>query len=189
MWGFSLWLILLWFGTLRSWPFVLLWFAATATLWPAALLRAFRLLCIGYITRGFGSTGASGFFLLFLIVVLLQVFQRYLAHIVHKAHVCGLYAAAGIACFQFHRTQLIGFFAFLVHNKDLLYAIDGERVLLIVAVVTIPHQVFEDVFFLQMRYAVGRIERFGTVGEDGEGIHVSVQLVVEATFEPAALTR
>lgn len=136
--------------------------------------------------------------LLFLVVLLLLLFfillltfmgrfferaEAYLAYYICKAQVCFF----RFANHHFHGFELFRFYALLVQLADLFYTGDGERVLFVTTVVAIPHQVLEDIPFLQGGNAPGSFDGIGVFGEVFQRIQVSVKLVVEAAFEAAAL--
>ncbi len=88
--------------------------------------------------------------------------------------------------------QALRLFAALVHGQDLLDLVDGEGIELAAHVVRLDgvvHQPFEDVGLDEGGLAGGEPERVGLLGEVLEGLHVGVQLVVEAALEAAALAR
>jgi len=169
------------FGILRPWllrfPLLL---AATLALLLRPVASATLLLA-----RTLIATGVAG--LLFLPVVLFQRLQCYLAHVIHIAHI-NLGVAGLIELFlQLNRLQVFYLLALLVEALNFLHAHNRERVLLIVIGEAIPHQVLEDVALLQVCNAFHCFQRIGMIREYGKGVHISIQLIIEAALQPAAL--
>lgn len=141
----------LWLGSFR----LLLWLLPFLWLLAFGLLRSLlRLLAT--------ALGAAAAALLFL--VLFQCAQRYLAHIVHIAHV-GHLAGFALPRLQLHRVQLFGFLSLAVQRLYLAHTLYTQWVLLVVIAIAVPHQVFENILLLQVRYPLHRLQVLSMIGE------------------------
>lgn len=167
---------------LRTLTLLLLAAFALRALTLALLLLAFAAL---YFLLGFLTTLATFAFALFLLAFL-QVLEGDLAHVVHEAHV-GFYAGLGVAGLDLYRMQLVGLLTCLVELLYFLYPGNRKRVLLVIVGIAVPHETLEDIALLQVGYAFNCFEVLSAIREDGEGIHISIQLVIKAALKPATL--
>src|SRR5207302_1730420 len=81
------------------------------------------------------------------------------------------------------------FLAGFVDRLYLLHPFNSQRILLVVIRIAVPHQVFEDVPFLQMGYSLNGLQVLYMIGEYRQSVHIGIQFVVEAALKPAALAR
>ena len=88
----------------------------------------------------------------------------------------------------FYRVQRLRRHILEIHLANLPHPFDGQRILLVAIRQDIPHQVLENVFFDEVRGTLGYLQRIGIFREVLQGIQVSVQFVVQTTFQTTALS-
>ena len=118
-------------------------------------------------------------------VCLFQRFQTDLSNQVDKSAFRLLFWLPGI---HFDRTQVIGNLILQIHLPDLPYPLDRQRILLIAVRQHIPHQILKNVFFDQTGGPLGNLQRFRVVGEVLQSVKIGIQLVIQTSFQPAALS-